>query len=86
MEAEDNTAAVATINPDSMEKLTVMLDKLMDQVESLERYKASAAPEATHTPFSEGRSQPPPSRRQRRGFSGVCWNCQQPGHLTRNTI
>ena len=80
-----DSAGVAAINPTAT--LTTMLEKLMERVEILEARHSS--PERKQQQEGRGATSQKPRRRfsagwQRREFTGICWNCQQPGHIARN--
>ena len=74
-----STAAVGAVGPDSMAKLTALMEKLMERIATLERQQSIQPTREVKS----GQSQPGRfGGRRRRGV--VCWNCQQPGHLARN--
>ena len=76
-EEESDGATVASINPTV--KLTTMVEKLLDRVETLERRQTEPANERRPLRRSRSYAQPRGSRQHR-----VCWTCQLPGHIARN--
>ena len=68
------TSTIATV--DATSKLTTMLKKLMERVETLEKHQAAGkGGDAASLPQRRGR---------RREDTRVCWTCRQRGHIARN--
>ena len=67
---------------DPTEKLGMLLEKLMERVEGLEQRQPRFYQRRSRS--SGMPMQVPRGNRRRRQFAGLCWNCQQPGHLTWN--
>ena len=90
LQPENETVTVAAIGP--VEKLTRMVERLSEQVETLQL----EASRTRHQPADGGRDrrptdlesrQEPENRRPRqrpRAFNGECWRCNQRGHIARN--
>lgn len=84
-ESEPETASVAAIDP--IERLTNIVQRLTEQVETLKLETSKAAhPPADSNPDRRGwRGRG--IRRQSAGpraFDGECWNCHRRGHIARN--
>ena len=76
-DSETEAAPVAAV--DSTTKLTLMMEKLMERVETLERKNSLQSPRGSREEDSPSTT---PNRRPRRG-TVICWNCRQPGHIAR---
>ena len=58
-------------------QLTRAVEKLTKQMEQLQRMESDSAPDNRQAVQTR-------PRRGRRPFTGVCWNCGKPGHVSRN--
>ena len=70
---------------DKVTHLSHVVEKLVEQVERLQT-QMSETSNRRPTPGYATRQLRGPRGRQRRGFSGECWNCGQVGHLARNCL
>ena len=71
------TTPVATASTDTTARLTELMEKLTERVQTLELQATPTTREGTPRPPASG-------RRPRRGSTPIiCWSCGQPGHIAR---
>ena len=83
----EDTPAPACSGVESVDKVSQLarvVERLADQVEKLQKKTADVKQGPSQTVARENRWQGEPPRRQRRLFSGECWNCFETGHMARH--
>ena len=79
---ENEKALVASVDPSK--KLVSLLERLMDRMDVLEKNQQASTADAAKTRRRTPSTAVPRRARNRRDFTGLCWTCQQPGHISRN--
>ena len=79
---ENEKALVASVDPSK--KLVSLLERLMDRMDVLEKNQQASPMGAAKTRHRTPSTAVPRGARNRRDFTGLCWTCQQPGHISRN--
>ena len=79
---ENEKALVASVDPSK--KLVSLLERLMDRMDVLEKNQQASPTGAAKTRHRIPSTAVPRGARNCRDFTGLCWTCQQPGHISRN--
>ena len=78
-DVSEQATTVAAVNDSNT--VVSLLEKLMERMDMLERNQRTAP--ATDI-GGRRRNGAPRNARSRREFTGLCWTCHQPGHISRN--